>query len=290
MLRQIATHPANQGRVWAALAGYFRWQISKRVLGARYRDVGFHGLTLRCFADSHSASAALYFNALPDYREMCFMQRYLRPGDAFLDVGANVGVYTLLAAALVGPRGHVDAFEPGEKAQRYLRQNVELNALEQVSIHPFALAERSQEWDLLRTQDDCTASLAVSAADRSEATTRVICKTLDEFAPEASWAMAKLDVEGAEPLVLRGARAHLARGNPPVLQIEMDGHSKRYGVQTHDFIEELRGLRYRTAIFDPAANEIIACQRPWEQDLRNVLAVHEPDWSEVTARLQERFH
>ena len=230
----------------------------------------------------------MYFNGLPDYREMRFMQRYLRPGDAFLDVGANVGVYTLLAASLVGPEGRIDAFEPGEKALRYLRQNVELNALHQVKVHPLGLSDTPGPWALVETQDDCTATLAASQSDRDERVAQIDCVKLDEFAPDMIWAMAKLDVEGAEPLVLRGARSHLSRGNPPVLQIEMDGFSKRFGVGTREFIEELRGLRYQTSAYDPSSNALVACDRPWELNIRNVLAVHEQCFPQVVDRLRER--
>lgn len=287
-VRQIASHPANKGRVTLALSRYLLWQFSKRLLGATHRDIDFHGLKLRCHADSHSASAALYFNGLPDYREMHFMQRYLRPGDSFLDVGANVGVYTLLAAALVGPTGRVDAFEPGEKALRYLRANIELNQLAEVAIHAMALSDSPGTRGFLQTVDDCTATLAVETLQNANDEIRQIpCTTLDDFALDTNWTMAKLDVEGAEPLVLRGARGHLARGNPPVLQIEMDGYSKRFGVETHDFIEELAGLGYRAAAYDPDENKVFACERPWERGIRNVLAIHDASWRQVEARLDE---
>lgn len=65
-LHQIATHPANKGKGVPSLARYINWQLSKRLLGTTHRDIDFHGLKLRCHADSHSASAALYFNGLPD--------------------------------------------------------------------------------------------------------------------------------------------------------------------------------------------------------------------------------
>jgi FkbM family methyltransferase len=285
-LHQIATHPANKGKVVPSLARYFNWQISKRLLGTTHRDIDFHGLKLRCHADSHSASAALYFNGMPDYREMRFMQRYLRAGDSFLDVGANVGVYTLLAAALVGPTGRVDAFEPGEKAMRYLTTNVELNQLGQVAIHAKALSDSPGIQGFRQTADDCTATLAVgNLQNANEEIRQIPCTTLDDYAPYTNWAMAKLDVEGAEPLILRGARAHLARGNPPVLQIEMDGYSSRFGYGTDEFIEFLKSFNYGTAVYSPEDNAIEMTSRPWEFKVRNPLALNLERINEVAGRL-----
>ena len=60
----------------------------------------------------------IYFNRLPDPAEMLFLKRYRCPGDGPIDAGANVGVYTLLMAGLVGSSGRVLAFEPADKASR----------------------------------------------------------------------------------------------------------------------------------------------------------------------------
>ena len=67
---------------------------------------------IRCYPNSSSASKIIYFSAFPDFYEMGFMKDYLRPGDNFIDGGANIGLYTILAASLVGNNGKVVAFEP----------------------------------------------------------------------------------------------------------------------------------------------------------------------------------
>ena len=75
-------------------------------------------MTLRCYPDSPSASAMIYCHDSPDFHEMNFIRRYLRAGDTFLDIGANIGVYSLLAASRVGPSGRVVAFEPAKQASK----------------------------------------------------------------------------------------------------------------------------------------------------------------------------
>jgi hypothetical protein len=159
-LASVWTHPANRGRRLAAVARYFWWQAAKRTVLA-YHDLPFHGTRLRCYADSHSASAALYFSGLPDYREMQFIRRYLRPGDCFVDVGANIGVYSLLAASIVGPGGMVHAFEPMKRTFERLVENVAMNALRHVQCHRLALSDAAGVVRLTEPGDDSLVGLAV---------------------------------------------------------------------------------------------------------------------------------
>lgn len=267
---------------------YFAWQLAKRSF-ADHWDIPYHGLTLRCHRNSHSASAALYFNGLPDFREMSFIRRYLRPADRFVDIGANVGVYTLLAAALVGAQGRVHAFEPGTQTRAQLAENVALNRLSCVSVHAFAVSDRAGSASLTANVDDCVASLVPADAGADTAhVEQITCVTLDEFLPDEDFAMAKIDIEGAEPLAVRGALGHLGRGNPPVLQIEMDGYSKKFGVETHDFIAELDQAGYDVGIYDVASNSIEFTRTPWLSGVLNVLAVSRARRDEVTARLAEK--
>lgn len=284
-LSRIITHPANQGRALPAVTRYLAWQLAKRTY-ASYWDIPYHGLTLRCHRDSHSASAAMYFNGLPDFREMSFIKRYLRPGDTFLDVGANIGVYTLLAANIVSPSGVVHAFEPGTLALSHLRENIAINRLENVRVHELALSDRQGEAKLAFGGDDCVASLVPESDDASSSDAKTIkCATLDGCLPDRHIAMAKLDIEGAEPMALRGAVQHLARGNPPVLQIEMDGYSKKYGVQTHEFIAWLAEHGYNVGIYDATRNVIEFTDKPWLQGALNVLAVSNNRQQEVVDRI-----
>jgi FkbM family methyltransferase len=279
-IRETLSHPGNQGRALSAVGRYLWWQLGKRTW-MPYYDLPFHGLRLRCYPDSHSASAALYFSGLPDYPEMRFMQRYLRRGDVFLDVGANIGVYSLLAASLVGDEGSVHAFEPNERTYARLIENKALNQCHQLHCHRLALAGDNQPRAMTDSGDDCTASFAFSSASASAA---VDCVALDEFLRDTTFAMAKFDIEGAEPIALGGSRAHLNRGNPPVLQLEMDGYSRRFGVSTDQLMAQLMDHDYRFAHYDAASNRLGHTLRPWEHGT-NALAIRRDRWDFVLARL-----
>ena len=116
LIRFVLRHPANRGRAISALARFVAWQAWKRVVG-RPRDLRFRdGFRLRAWPDSTVASMMIYCRGRPDWHEALFLRHFLKPGDGFVDVGAHVGTYSLLAGALVGPSGWVEAFEPAADA------------------------------------------------------------------------------------------------------------------------------------------------------------------------------
>jgi FkbM family methyltransferase len=144
---------------------------------------------------------------------MKLLARTLRPGGTFVDVGAHVGFHSVLAGQLVGPAGKVFAIEPAPWAVELLRANVWRQGLD-VTILPFAASDSTG-----------TVRLAVEKAHRSgahlteaEDAVEVQAAPLDELLPDAAVDVLKVDVEGAEPLVLRGASTLLAR-SPRVLAV-----------------------------------------------------------------------
>ena len=134
----------------------------------------------------------------------------VRPGAIVLDVGANVGAYTLLFAQWAGRSGRVFAFEPSPAAARSLRTHLALNALQNVEVIEAAVCDREGA-ALLYNEESCgTSSLIGSAARRRPVTVRTM--TIDGFCDERSLTadVVKIDIEGAEIEALRGARRTLA--------------------------------------------------------------------------------
>jgi FkbM family methyltransferase len=136
---------------------------------------------------------------------MKLLRRTLRPGSVFVDVGANVGFHSLLAWQLVGPRGTVVAVEPVPWTLELLRANVWRSGAA-VTVLAAAAA-------------DAAGPVRLAAAPRhrsgahlsEEGELEVAAVRLDEALPDAVVDVLKIDVEGAEPLVLRGARALIER-------------------------------------------------------------------------------
>jgi len=242
----IWTHPANRGHQLRALAKFVGWQLYKRAIN-RPIDIEAFGLKFRCYPDSLDASSMIYFNTLPDPHEMEFMRRYLRPRDRVVDAGANVGVYTLNLASLVGPSGFVLSFEPDQKNAARLRENIEINGLRNIQVREAALsnyrgfAQFSQGADVgntfyeLRTYGRPPKTVAVTTLEQEMGTQR--------------YALCKMDIEGAELEALDGAGAALS--NIPVFIIELSdkilARSQRTIADAHNWFARHRYSLWRFA-------------------------------------------
>jgi FkbM family methyltransferase len=148
-----------------------------------------------------------YWLGSNEYSKRRRLERMLRPGQVFYDVGANVGFYTLVASALVGPTGHVAAFEPQPRNVEYLRRHIELNRIRNCRVLPIALGERPGRARFQRAGHPAMGSLA------SAGELEVEVASLDELVsrgviPEPD--VIKLDIEGGERLC-SGARGRLWR-------------------------------------------------------------------------------
>lgn len=152
----------------------------------------------------------------------------LRAGDVVLDVGANIGFLTVLAARLVGPAGRVVAFEPVPANAQLVRRNAALNRQRQVQVVEAAVGDHVGTAKLVLARH--AGGAALQGADRpqdacGELTVPVV--TLDDWLARLAPSLpgpvrlVKVDVEGAEAAVLRGAGA-LLRGQRPLVLLEVD--------------------------------------------------------------------
>ena len=136
------------------------------------------------------------------------IERALFPGATFVDVGANIGYFTILASRLVGSGGRVFAIEPDEASVGLLRANLELNECRNVTVFPVAAADRPGSGRLITSRDGRSGS-AVEIGATGEGTI-VRCERLDGLLAGARVDVVKVDAEGSEPLALLGARETIA--------------------------------------------------------------------------------
>lgn len=153
-------------------------------------------------------------------RELPFLVRWLRPGMRVIDIGANLGVYTLAAARAVGAEGHVYSVEPGAQPRKYLQASLEASGLGNVSIIPQAMSD-FDGYGYLKGDDSELASLAESVDEGTEAETVDVAK-LDTLADSIGWGSVdfmKIDVEGCEHRVVTGG-SNFLRKNSPLIMFE----------------------------------------------------------------------
>jgi FkbM family methyltransferase len=154
--------------------------------------------------------------------ELGLVANYLKPGMTVIDVGANIGVYSILAAKLVGDTGNVWAFEPSLASFQRLTKNLRLNGCDHVRSVRMALSAHPQTFLKLKSDagfGDAYRYLSHSAADDGDQDSEwVPATTLDLFNQEngiADAAFLKIDVEGGEYGVFQGAE-HFLRSNSDI--------------------------------------------------------------------------
>jgi FkbM family methyltransferase len=149
------------------------------------------------------------------------LRRLLAPGDVFYDIGANVGFFTLVGARLVGPAGHVVAFEPVPWCARAVARNIELNGFAHAQIQQRAVGAADGGARLLVVGEASWSHLESTGrhADvREEIDVEVVC--IDSLVAAGSIPppdVLKIDTEGAELQVVEGARETIARHRPAIV-------------------------------------------------------------------------
>jgi FkbM family methyltransferase len=183
------------------------------------------------------------------------IRRRLRPGDTAIDVGANAGWHTLLMASRVGPGGRVIAVEPNPSSRERLEHAIAINRLVNVRVDPRALADHdgTRPFDAPPAGDVWDGSGRLTADDTTHPMT-VAVTTIDALAAEHSLdrvALIKIDVEGWEPAVLRGA-ANVLRASRPAVIFEYDpAYIGRSGSSGDELAAWLRSFGYRLHVLRP---------------------------------------
>ncbi len=206
------------------------------------RELG--GYRFHCSFRDHIA-CLVFFAGCYEAQESAFVRSRLKPGMNFVDVGANWGLFSLMAASLVGPTGKVVALEPDPRVFLKLKSNIERNQLEQVQAFQVAAADREAEL-LLAGHDGVTQnsgmSRLVESGGASAITFTVGSRRLDSLLDEAGLDtidLLKMDVEGAEHMVLTGMEDGLKRFRYRCILLEL--HPLHPG-ETRPTLREITGL------------------------------------------------
>ncbi len=173
-------------------------------------------------------------------------RRFIRAGDMVLDVGANIGYYSVIFSKIVGERGKVIAFEPTEHFGKVLRMNTEANGLNNVEIFKIGLSNKRQKLNI--QIGDSSATLHVPGKIPLNAEEMIELVTLDEFVEShkpSKIDFIKVDVDGHEPAFLEGAWRTLEKYDPTVLMEISHMHYFEAGYTAWDFYEILKKKKFR---------------------------------------------
>ena len=206
------------------------------------------------------ATGNIYVGLL-EFEDMAFVLHFLRPGDVMGDIGANVGVYTIIAAKNAG--ANVIAIEPISAASLRLKDNVKLNSIDHlVTVLNCGAADVNGELEFTMTMD--AVNHVAVAEDKIESTKliKVSVRTTDDIFQNNKPVLLKIDVEGFEFPVIEGAKNILKSDELSAIIIELNGSGLRYGFRDDDIHNELLSYGFSAYEYDPFTRKIKPIEKP----------------------------
>jgi FkbM family methyltransferase len=227
------------------------------------------GLRLRCDLRDE-LSRVIYYRGWVDRATEDWMRRWLRPGDTYVDVGAHIGFYVSIALESLRSMGRVIAFEPAPENFEKLHQSVD----EVAAVHPNLELHRAAvgafrdvtliyqpagDW----RHQSSRASLVPDPAGRLEPADPVKVMTLDEVLTSSACRLLKVDVEGAELAVIRGADRLLSEQRAEAVLIELNpGALGRADTSPEEVVDALAQRGYAGRSIDPDGERLIPLRAP----------------------------
>lgn len=167
---------------------------------------------------------SIYYHGSYEAGTIDVLKKCLRQGDIFVDVGSNIGLMSLSASKFVGDNGRVYSFEPEPEIFAIFKKNIEMNKISNISSYNIGLGRNRKKAIIYSNLDRNRGSASLIKPNQKNSKGReVLVEALDEFAITnkiANIRMIKIDVEGWELEVLKGANNLLKSPNAPIICIE----------------------------------------------------------------------
>lgn len=231
----------------------------------------YEGARFRLY--NNAVSSQMFYNATQWHgtADIHFLKQLLRPGETFVDIGANVGSHTIAIAKHFECGVQVHAFEAHPRTLQYLQENVALNALDCVRIYNVALGDKAGEVEFLDESGVDDINRVITSGEIQHRTVCVPMRRLDDFELyKLPIGVIKIDVEGYEWFVLQGAERTVAQAQFLYLEAS-DQHYARYGYSTGELIALLSSWGWELYRFlQPSVLERVSddtpriMEREWE--------------------------
>ena len=251
ILKYIYSHPFNSENKIGGLWNFFKWQINCFLnpypIIYQYTEnaklIVRKGLT--------GATGNLYCG-LMEFNDMAFLLHFLRRTDLFIDIGANIGAYTLLASSEI--KANSISIEPLEDTFLILMDNIYINNIQDnVKAYNIGLGSKISKTHFTKSLD--TINHVATKNERN--TVEVQIDTLDNILiDEQCPALIKIDVEGYENEVINGALKTLQNNNLKAIIIELNGSGSRYGFDDKNIHLKLLQYGFKPYCYNPKVKEL----------------------------------
>lgn len=256
LMKFISSHPLNEKNKVKSILRFLKWQINTRLnpypivypFTKKAKLIIQKGMT--------GATGNLYCG-LHEYNDMAFLLHFLREEDLFVDIGANIGSYTVLASGHVGT--NTFSFEPVPSTFSHLINNISINQIAD-KVKAFNIALGSQKGNIDFTSSYDTVN---HVANKDETNTiRVPIETLDNILQnQKAPILLKIDVEGFETEVIKGASITLNQNSLKAIIIELNGSGTRYNYDEKEIHNTLVSLDFKPFQYNPKDRALTAIDK-----------------------------
>ena len=254
LIKTILTHPLNRGQQFQALLRYVQWQIGSRLVPGDilYRWVNNTLVIVR--PGEHGFTQNIYWG-LQEFEDMAYVLHVVNSEDIFVDIGANIGPYTILACAAKRARGY--CFEPVPSTFERLLNNLRINDLLD-SVQAYNMGLGNKDGELLFTLGLNTSNHVLAPNEKGQDTLRVKVRPLDMVITDTFPTIIKVDVEGYEMSILQGMPHILENPALHSMIVELNGHGERYGFSDNDIIQKMSDFGFYPYTYKPFDRQVVS--------------------------------
>lgn len=246
IIKFVINHPLNRDHKLTAVFRFFKWQISS-YLNPYSIIYPFTEKSKLIINKGMTGATGNLYCGLHEYYDMFFLLHFLRKDDLFIDIGANIGSYTILSAAHI--KANTISIEPIPSTFSHLINNININQIqEKVQALNIALGSMSGKISFTKSLD----TMNHVAVNSDKETIEVDVLTLDEIIGEGRTpALIKIDVEGFETEVIKGASKTLLKEELKAIIIELNGAGTRFGYDEKEIHNKLTQIGFSPCYYNP---------------------------------------
>lgn len=278
-IKFIIDHPLNQEHKLGSIIRFAKWQVGSRLVPGAIVYDWVNGSKFFVKTGETGLTGNIY-TGLHEFPDMGFLLHFLRGEDLFVDIGANVGSYTILACSAVGARGV--AFEPVPSTYKRLVENMRLNHLDE-RVKCINKGVGFQQGSIAFTSDSDTTNHALASGEQCANKVTVEVTSLDAALQGECPSLIKIDVEGYETPVLEGAPEILKNQTLHAVIMELNGSGSRYGFDESKILELMLSHGFDTYSYNPLSRELIGLEGK-NLNLGNTLFVRSKSFVEERLR------
>lgn len=254
ILKFIFFHPLNKNNRLFSVIKFIIWQLFNKVYKSKVIIPWVDDTKLIVSKGEAGVTGNLYCG-LMEYQDMGFILHFIRSSDLFFDIGANLGVYSVLASGVKGCKSF--AFEPIPKTFQKLVEQIKINRLEEL-VHCINKGISNKN-DFLEftTEFDCMNRVVKNIKNNSVETINAEVIKLDDYHKVDSPTIVKIDVEGYEKFVFDGGKSFFSSPNVLAIIVETNGSGNLYGINDTDLHKQILSFGLFPIIYDIFSRKII---------------------------------